>query len=635
MTSTEQPGKTPASPPPSATDMPPLFTSSSPPSFAVNPSAPSALARLTLTDKLLLAQVVHHLAESPPNWASVSNLVLSHPLVKNPSRIKAAADAGLSLARIFGTRECERAWTALMRHYNLVVPSGEDDASGQGNATKNENGPPTPRLKEAKGAQPRTDRKSQLALAQILYAERMEELRDSIKKKEEEFKALIDRIDQIKSGQADQQLEEEFNKEVASAKAQPATPAESQTRRTSASASTPTRRRSSAATSVAGAAASTPASDNKKEAEAVADDADANANANARTATAAAAASDDQMDVEDVLGGRTKEQETREGKGSEEMKDDADKEAEGGDDDAGDTANEAEASASGSTSTLTDVNSRRSKRKRADTDADATVDDATMAADEGATTATDDGRDAITASATGATRDAKRTRPSRPSVTPRRSRRGTNKDADEDGDEDGGGGGGDDSATVDDSSDAAPAFKSSKAAGPRRSLRGRASTHSREPSTSVRDDDDEEGGGGGGDDGDGDETPKPSASGADADAEVDASVDADADRDASSSSNVRRSKRESAMNASSSSTHALTRRGSSRESTATREQREKEREKRRKANEKVLMQIWTEVSAHTHGNLFQNVVKESVSWRCRENIVALCAEPFFYHSTPF
>ncbi|SJX60942.1 uncharacterized protein SRS1_12167 [Sporisorium reilianum f. sp. reilianum] len=167
---------------------------------------PSALAKLSLRDKLLLAQAVHEIGTSPPDWGRVSALLLAHPLVRQQSRLEQAAHAGLTLGRIFGTRECERAWIALMRQRGLVL--GKDEVPPEPVT------PTTPKPKEARGLQPRTDRRSQLALAQLLYAERMEELKEQIKEKEEQFKSLVKEIDEIKSGKADARLEMELRIEM-------------------------------------------------------------------------------------------------------------------------------------------------------------------------------------------------------------------------------------------------------------------------------------------------------------------------------------------------------------------------------------------------------------------------------------
>ncbi|SPO22849.1 uncharacterized protein UTRI_01527 [Ustilago trichophora] len=167
---------------------------------------PSALAKLSLRDKLLLAQAVHEIGTSPPDWGRVSALLLAHPLIRQQSRLEQAANAGLTLGRIFGTRECERAWTALMRQRGLVLAKDE--------APPEPPTPTTPKPKEPRGLQPRTDKRSQLALAQLLYAERIEELKDQIREKEEQFKSLVKEIDEIKSGKADARLEMELRIEM-------------------------------------------------------------------------------------------------------------------------------------------------------------------------------------------------------------------------------------------------------------------------------------------------------------------------------------------------------------------------------------------------------------------------------------
>ncbi|KAJ1034032.1 hypothetical protein NDA18_000904 [Ustilago nuda] len=175
---------------------------------------PSALARLSLRDKLLLAQAVHEIGTSPPDWGRVSALLLSHPLIRQQSRLEQANVSGLTLGRIFGTRECERAWTALMRQRGLVLGKDELPPESAPTTPTTLTTPTTPKPKEPRGLQPRTDRRSQLALAQLLYAERLEELKEQIREKEEQFKSLVNEIDEIKSGKADARLEMELRMEM-------------------------------------------------------------------------------------------------------------------------------------------------------------------------------------------------------------------------------------------------------------------------------------------------------------------------------------------------------------------------------------------------------------------------------------
>lgn len=152
------------------------------PSLQVPPApTPSALSKFSTRDKLLLAQAVHELGDEPPEWGKVASLMLAHPVVRDPTRLEEVQAAGITIGRVFGTRECERAWTALMRQRGLVLQPGEVGA------------PKNPVVearnrKEARGAPPRTDKKSQLALAQLLYAERMEEIKESLRGKEVQYK---------------------------------------------------------------------------------------------------------------------------------------------------------------------------------------------------------------------------------------------------------------------------------------------------------------------------------------------------------------------------------------------------------------------------------------------------------------
>lgn len=176
-----------------------------------NTVQPSSLSRLTLSDKLLLSQAVHHIGTSPPDWGRVSSILLPHPLIKTKSRLEQAAKAGITLGRVFGSRECERAWVALMRQYNLVLQPGERDPALD---NEGESGSPAVgnRAKEARGLPPKTDRGSQLALAQFLYAERVRELQDQIRAKEKAFKTLAGEIEALNSGTLDDKLLLELEK---------------------------------------------------------------------------------------------------------------------------------------------------------------------------------------------------------------------------------------------------------------------------------------------------------------------------------------------------------------------------------------------------------------------------------------
>lgn len=549
-------------------DIPPFFDSASTASLAASPSQPSALARLSLTDKLLLAQAVHHLGESPPNWASVSSLMLAHPLIKGPNKTKAAADASITLGRVYGSRECERAWTALMRANNLVA-SEEDESDNI-----------KQRPKEAKGAPPRIDRRSQLALAQILYAERMEELRDSVKKKEEEFKMLIKRIDDLKSKKVDAELEEEIEKgqsddvqnlmeakastvgnqekaatrgeaddEDDKAEGSKTSTKEPEQTTSSSTAEPPTSpptatprgrgrptRRGQASSSAAEASKATP--DEEEDAtETIKDD--------------KAGEDKDEMDVEgveDALGGRTGREEPDSKEVEEEETSSGSKRKRA--DEEGEDSKDAEASSS----------RRESKRTRSSTNA--SIDTAVSKNDH-----LNDEDEAESSTVT---------KKGRPAPTPRRSRRGQVKEADEEESVDG-------RESSKDVGETPTATSSKSKATPRRSTRGgRGSTFSRETSTL-------------GEEGAGEE-----------EAEADDSFDA-----ASSSRRPSIDNNAKTKTSSRSARHSVDSNNTPTTTMSAKDAREKE--KKRKANEKMLMQVWTEVSSHVHGNLFQNEVKESVS----------------------
>ncbi|UZJ56906.1 hypothetical protein CBS101457_006226 [Exobasidium rhododendri] len=186
-----------------------------------NTQQPSSLSRLTLSDKLLLSQAVHHIGTSPPDWGRVSSILLSHPLIRTKARLEQAHKAGITLGRVFGSRECERAWVALMRQYNLVLQPGEKEVVNESEGENSSSSTLANRAKEARGLPPKTDRGSQLALAQFLYAERIREIQDSIKIKEQRFKSLVADIEALNSGA----LNAKLSVEIKALNAQPVTPA--------------------------------------------------------------------------------------------------------------------------------------------------------------------------------------------------------------------------------------------------------------------------------------------------------------------------------------------------------------------------------------------------------------------------
>jgi bromodomain-containing protein 8 len=137
---------------------------------------PAVLKHLDTRDRLLLAQAVNESGKGSPDWTKVSSLLLQHPLIKSEARQAELAKQGTTTGRIFGVRECERAWTALMRQRNLVEPN-TDTAAKEGQ----EKG------RDSTRAQPRTDKHSQLALAKLLYVERIKELQAAISEREDRF----------------------------------------------------------------------------------------------------------------------------------------------------------------------------------------------------------------------------------------------------------------------------------------------------------------------------------------------------------------------------------------------------------------------------------------------------------------
>ena len=122
-----------------------------------------APAAWPLREQLLLAQIVHQDGHVPPNWASVSTHITSHPCVKETPRARSADT-------------CERVWTALMQTH---VPSDTV----------------------------RTDRGAQLALAQRLYAARLEELVSDIAAEDKAFHELHEKIEGLRAGRYDDELQ--------------------------------------------------------------------------------------------------------------------------------------------------------------------------------------------------------------------------------------------------------------------------------------------------------------------------------------------------------------------------------------------------------------------------------------------
>ena len=110
-------------------------------------------ANLSLFEQLLLAQTVNQGGTDPPEWGSVSARMMAHPLL--------AGDAAAAAKR-FSTMACEQAWSALMRAHAIM-----------------------------NNDRPRTDRAAQLALAQLLYAARLEELHAQIAAKEQQFRFVV------------------------------------------------------------------------------------------------------------------------------------------------------------------------------------------------------------------------------------------------------------------------------------------------------------------------------------------------------------------------------------------------------------------------------------------------------------
>ena len=76
--------------------------------------------RLLLADQLLLAQAVHHVGTSPPEWQRVSQVILEHPLVANDARTQEFAKKHSSASELFSPSACETNWNALMGIRGIV-----------------------------------------------------------------------------------------------------------------------------------------------------------------------------------------------------------------------------------------------------------------------------------------------------------------------------------------------------------------------------------------------------------------------------------------------------------------------------------------------------------------------------------
>lgn len=605
-----QGSQSPTSPPP-LTDLDPPFTADSATSRLAQPTS---VSKLSLTDRLLLAQVVHSHNESPPDWPKVSNAMLNHPLVKSEDRVKAASDAGLTMGRVFGSRECERSWVQLMRQYHLTQAGEESEADVTSPLMKQ-------RPKEARGLPPRTDRKSQLALAQILYAEKMEELRDSIKKKEEEFKILVRKIDDLKAAKDDQAVSPKGTSEPVAASQQ-----QLETKETSEDSRAKTSQPLSIDTSMEDAEPSpSPATPRMSRARAMRgraqpsttasatrDQAKNESASDAAATTAEGASSEskgvitddngDAVGVEEVLGGETAAKDSAEADPLIESKED------GGQ---AETRRQSTPTAVVTTPSKTDspqaspsASGKRNKRKREEQaeesrEPSAVVDEQQTEAERptlreskrtrSSTITTP--REDIDAEEQGAQAGRRGGAASRPTPLTRRSRRGIKEEEDAPGtnDEDTG-----DhvklepvssptTATALGSSSSSSSSSRPKAVR-RRSARGRGSTQSREASAMREDEQSTDV----------------------ADVTMESLADETAGEDSTMTTVPSHSRRSSGPAATRSS-----RRGSVASTTTaapTAKERE-QREKRGKANQKLLMQIWSQVSAHKNANIFQSEVR--------------------------
>lgn len=140
--------------------------------------------RLLLADQLLLAQAVHHVGTSPPEWQRVSQVILEHPLVANDARTQEFAKKHSSASELFSPSACETNWNALMGIRGIV------DAARV----------------------PRTDKQAQLSLAQLLYADRIVEIQSQIHQREQHYRAVFAQLEDLKAGKLDSQLVKEAEK---------------------------------------------------------------------------------------------------------------------------------------------------------------------------------------------------------------------------------------------------------------------------------------------------------------------------------------------------------------------------------------------------------------------------------------
>ncbi|KAJ6539385.1 hypothetical protein B0H19DRAFT_1240137 [Mycena capillaripes] len=125
--------------------------------------ASAAAEGLAVLDKLVLAQAVYDVG--PSSWLKISRILGKHPMLSHPKTF-------------FTAQSCHAMYDHLMKEAGLEL----------GDANNTVNAP------------------THLKLAEKYFAERIEELRTLIRAEEEQFKAIVAEIEQIRAGLRDEEI---------------------------------------------------------------------------------------------------------------------------------------------------------------------------------------------------------------------------------------------------------------------------------------------------------------------------------------------------------------------------------------------------------------------------------------------
>ncbi|KAJ6485059.1 hypothetical protein C8R47DRAFT_980624 [Mycena vitilis] len=141
--------------------------------------ASAAAEGLSVLDKLVLAQAVWEVG--PGSWLKISRLLGKHPLLTHPKTF-------------FTAQSCHAMYNHLMKEAGFELSDANNAVHGMGCWSQFE----CP-LKHVTAP-------THLKLAEKFYQERVEELRSLIGAEEQQFKAIVAEIDQIRAGQRDEEL---------------------------------------------------------------------------------------------------------------------------------------------------------------------------------------------------------------------------------------------------------------------------------------------------------------------------------------------------------------------------------------------------------------------------------------------